>query len=472
MIVKRITTRRPQIGDTKTFADFASFLNNNPENLGVMSSFYPEFTTSFITEAIFNVHTGDASKEDSYTEINSMAFKWDIKVPSIKTVEFAAVPVGTGRNKTEITMAFKEKYYEKNDTFKVTESRQIFVVMARPVRLSDDYWQYTVKLMDNSLDSEVDTSACQVGKLTTWVGTVHPELSEEGYTKSSSNVESRRNYISLHRNDVTFSSAFAAMEDVFIETVNGKKGKIQEEVYTMKTKESELMKTFLEGRNNTHLSGKSNYDANGRCLIQDAQGRDLPSGDGLIAQIEQGANKQGFNKLSPAIFREVMEALRAKADSDTGNSFVFLCNTRFYDMLQQAMDTWLKDYKTDGTWLWSKDKGGKINIGATFDSYIYGGNQISFKVDRALNYEYGDQPFAIAIDLTADAQSGKPAMMLFTLRGQQFIRATVEGVGGLTGTKSGSSATKVAGSSIVHMGYSGLGLFNPYRSFMLRGSKF
>jgi hypothetical protein len=42
----------------------------------------------------------------------------------IKRIEFAAVPVGDGAGGTEITMAFRERYYEKYDTFKIENSGQ------------------------------------------------------------------------------------------------------------------------------------------------------------------------------------------------------------------------------------------------------------------------------------------------------------------------------------------------------------
>ena len=42
----------------------------------------------------------------------------------IKRIEFAAVPEGDGADGTEITMAFKERYYEKSDIFKIEKTMQ------------------------------------------------------------------------------------------------------------------------------------------------------------------------------------------------------------------------------------------------------------------------------------------------------------------------------------------------------------
>lgn len=42
------------------------------------------------------------------------------------------------------------------------------------------------------------------------------------------------------------------------------------------------------------------------------------------------------------------------------------------------------------------------------------------------------------------------------------------GVGGLSGTESGVVSSPVAGSKLIMMGYAGIGVFAPYRSFILR----
>lgn len=58
-------------------------------------------------------------------------------VKYIKRIEFAAVPEGDGAGGTEIIMAFRERYYEKYDTFKIENSGQQCQVVSRPVRKGD-----------------------------------------------------------------------------------------------------------------------------------------------------------------------------------------------------------------------------------------------------------------------------------------------------------------------------------------------
>jgi hypothetical protein len=57
---------------------------------------------------------------------------------------------------------------------------------------------------------------------------------------------------------------------------------------------------------------------------------------------------------------------------------------------------------------------------------------------------------------------------MFTLKGGDFITNKVLGVGGENGLTSGVVSTPVAGSKLINWGYSGVAVFNPYRSFILR----
>lgn len=119
--------------------------------------------------------------------------------------------------------------------------------------------------------------------------------------------------------------------------------------------------------------------------------------------------------------------------------------------------------------MYSKKANGYVQVGATYDTYIYAGNQISFCVDRALTREFGNEKgYGIAIDLTADEASNTPAMAQFTIKNSEIILNEIDGVGGQNGTTSGKVSSPVAGSKMVAWGYAGVAVFNPYRSFILR----
>ena len=96
----------------------------------------------------------------------------------IKRIEFADVHVEDGANGTEITMAFKERYYEKYDIFQIDATGQQCFVVARPVRVSDSYWKVTVRLIDSDYSSVLDKSGCQLGMTTRFISNAMPEMHE------------------------------------------------------------------------------------------------------------------------------------------------------------------------------------------------------------------------------------------------------------------------------------------------------
>ena len=57
---------------------------------------------------------------------------------------------------------------------------------------------------------------------------------------------------------------------------------------------------------------------------------------------------------------------------------------------------------------------------------------------------------------------------MFTLKGGDIITNKYIGVGGLDGLSSGVVSSPVAGSKLITWGYSGVGVFHTYRSFIIR----
>ena len=142
-------------------------------------------------------------------------------------------------------------------------------------------------------------------------------------------------------------------------------------------------------------------------------------------------------------------------------------NDKAWTDLQQVLGDYLARFHTDGAFMWSKAANGYVSVGATYDSYIIAGNQITFSTDRALTREFGnDKGYMLCIDLTADEAKNQPAVAQFSLTGKALISNSIAGVGGLQGGQSGPVASPVAGSKLVIHGYAGICVFNPYRSFI------
>ena len=180
MIVANFVTNRATMSETRTYEDFYKFLGTKPHNLGVVSRLYPELTASYLTESLKNIFYQDGKGGNKYQPLNSMYFEWQVETNQIKRIEFAAVPTDDGAEGTDIEMAFKERYYEKYDIFKIDKTGQQCMVVSRPVRKADNYWVVTVRLIDNDYSSVLDTSGCQVGDTTRFQSNAMPELHEEG----------------------------------------------------------------------------------------------------------------------------------------------------------------------------------------------------------------------------------------------------------------------------------------------------
>lgn len=125
------------------------------------------------------------------------------------------------------------------------------IVVSRPIRKSDNYWEVQVRLIDNDYSSVLDLTGCQPGDTTRFQSNAVPELHEEGYCKYQSNIERHRNYITTHRVDDSYSALYAAHEDIFISIAEGKdQGNLSETIYKMDKKEKNLLDNFLFVRNN------------------------------------------------------------------------------------------------------------------------------------------------------------------------------------------------------------------------------
>lgn len=276
------------------------------------------------------------------------------------------------------------------------------------------------------------------------------------------------------RADASWSSLYALTEQVFMNIADDKDCNKSEGTFRMLKKEKELLDTFMYAMNTGLLLNKGNIDINGKATIQDPHtNRPIYIGEGFIPQIEAAANKYCYNnKPSVSLFNMIMSDLAEKAQSDTGNNFMFVVNRRFWNTLQESLGDYLKNFRTDGTYLYSKSanrgEGGYVKVGATFNSYEFGGNIITFAVDRALSREYPDKGYGVCIDLTADKTTGKPAVAKYSLTGKDFITNKIAGVGGMEGNESGMVASNVAGSKLVMMGYGGVAVFTPHRSAIIR----
>lgn len=167
----------------------------------------------------------------------------------------------------------------------------------------------------------------------------------------------------------------------------------------------------------------------------------------------------------------IMSNMADKSQEETGNHWTFIVNRKLWNDINTVLGEYLASFKTDGTYMYSKSankgEGGYVKVGATYNSYEYSGNFVTFVVDRALTREYPTTGYGVCIDLTADKTTGMPAVSKHSIIGGDFITNKLAGIGGMDGRTSGEVASNVAGSKMVMLGYGGVMVATPYRSAIL-----
>jgi hypothetical protein len=180
MRIASFTSNIPTMGDTRTYEDFYKYLGTKPERLGVVSRLYPNLTATYLTESLKNIFYQDQKSKSKYQSIDSMRFEWEVETNYIKRVEFADVPESNGANGAEIEMAFKERYYEKYDIFKIEESGQMCQVVARPIRKADNFWVCECRYITTDIRNGIDPEDYRAGDTARFISNYMPELHEEG----------------------------------------------------------------------------------------------------------------------------------------------------------------------------------------------------------------------------------------------------------------------------------------------------
>jgi hypothetical protein len=433
--------------------------------LGVAAKLYEKHTASYFTEGFGNVMYNDSKPGSKYQKLNNLLFEWEVEINQVKRIPFAAsVPSSfASAHGIEIPMAFTERYYEVNDTFMIDESKQVCIVIDGPIRKADNFYEYSVRLINADYSAELGVEACQTGMLTRWIGNIQPELHEIGFTKYQSNYEKVRGWIGEIRCDIDASSRYLALEDTFVKVTKEDVGGNKNYLFKMPGIKKVLLDNFEEARNNSLLWQKTTMDEQGRCTIHDRQGRELIAGDGLIPQINRYASKYNYAKLSTNVITEAMTTLAEKCEESVGNTFVFVVNDILFRDVQKACALFMAENKVDQQYLYSQFEQKRIKVGATYGAFEFAGNTVIFRVDRALSNEYPTKGYGIMLDFTTDKTSGLAPIQMFTLRDKAFIENTVSGVG----VKSGAVASPVAGEKYIVSGYSGIGVMNPYRSYVL-----
>ena len=454
------------IHTTRTRQHFGTLLGEKPHIMGQVVRMYPRLTISNLTEGLRNVYT-NKKQRGGFTPINSYAVQWTIDVNFIKKIRIAADATPTAGI---FVVSLEEKYYNKNETFALDNQSQLIVV-APPKFKGPKNWEYRVKMVSNN-GGVPDVAMLKKGRQTRFRSNYHPELSVRGYVKYQFNTETHRNHISKHRSSDVQSAEYSASQEYYVERGAKKSGgKTEYEYYRLQKLEKDVLESYLWARENHLLFGESNFDAHGKCTMQDEKGQDIPIGDGVIKQIERYCEKFVYSVLTTRWLEDIMASMREKSPNSIGNTYAFVVNERMYDQVGRLLKDDLRFMSDTGDYYWTNQNGNKVRVGAHYDSYTFQGNTIVFMVDKILSDEYPHSGYGFCINVGIDQTTANSGISMFTLEGREMLSGKLKGMGGFSGKENNMDlATSVDGSEYHLLGYSAAVVFNPYNAAIMKES--
>lgn len=441
---------------TYTIENFNTMFGRQVDMMPQIVKLRPNYTMNFITDGLKRkmISQNNSTSEES----RYLAVEWVLSQKNIPRIRIAVTCTETGTNKDPISLILEEPYYSIYDTFAL-ENQQQLRVMSVPQKLSANRWKYTCQIEGASYDRGVQLKYMTKGRTTMFRSNYYPELSDRGSSKFLQTVERHRIYISRHRVGRALSGDFKSM---YVEMK--RKGKVG--YFEINSTEEELMEELLHITANARVFGESNHDINGKCTLQDEQGRDLPSGDGALRQIERYCDKINYSLLTTDIFDAGLDTVVTKTEKRKGNHITVACNYEGYKQAQRAMKASLRDTALDGAWYYDKTGKHKVSVGQEYEMYHYNGNYITFVIDDVLSENIIDRGYLLFLDTTVN--DGQPNVVSYTLKGREFLTGHLVGMGGKDGRTSGMISSAIDGSEVHMLTYSGLAVKNPYAGFIMQ----
>lgn len=477
---------------TYSMGSFMELVGRQPEHLSdfLRLKKQTEMGLMSITEGMGNIYAEEGTISSKLGEISSIAFTFDVEASQIPTVRFSRAITADGSDGSAFAIYLEQRYFAKYDVAALENTQQLYF-LTEGERITDNEYKYTVRAMSPS-GKGIQTASMVKNKTLRYVYNLHPEFSYTGSNKNYYNMERHINYLSKIRAEQKYSSDFKAIESKFLigdEDVvsNGKGGyavKSGAKIYSFNTVEEQVLEHFVRSTNGAVIFGRTTMDdVSGRSFIQIDDNQDIIAGDGIIAQLERYAYMIDYNKLSVRTLQTAIEFTADKRGMSTGNNIVVICNRRFSRQKAEALQSAITYFapQNNGAWFYTRDYSlpndpynrlkkkkveapNEVAVGATFNTYIYEGNTITFIVDEHLTNHYQDRGYAIFIDNGVyETRNGQvPGIHLKTLKGRSNVKGYVEGVGGADGTTSGTFSTSLDASTYLMTGWRAACVMNPY----------
>lgn len=472
-IVSRSNSNVLNSRKTATARDLDTMFNSAPNLAAKTIRLFPQYSLSMLTEGLGEVYDVK-TRQDNFTGINQMGYKWKLRGNNSIKVKFAQTLSGAniGLNKTVFTICLESDFYNPYDILRLEDHTQLFVVSG-PEEVGPNEYEYSVKINSNNPSDVINTDYTTQGKETGYLYNAHPELSERGYMSSLRQGEDWINYLTRIRHSYSVSGD-AASTKYLLEDVVNMKGKLVKNQYITDQLFMDAMAKFHFSKEMNMIYGRTSMDANGKCYLQDAKGRDIVTGDGIIESLSS-SSKQTYTKLTINLLRDIISHMSLRMPKRTGNQILLTTGMEGYKEFQNLMDDLhAARFTNDDNYVMSK--GGKLHLGAEYSSYSYMGNKIIVNCNNV--FDHPEIPSGVdhmgrrlesfrMLFLDVSSYDGVKNIQMLAKDGRSFITGDLKGLGGMDGKTSGDISTSVDGSSKHILGHIGCVVHNPYSSFML-----
>lgn len=467
--IGRISNNMLNSGVSATLMTLDQVFAKAPNMASKLIRLYPQFSISMMTEGLGEIY-GAKEKSDKYEFIGDNKYKWKIlgnNLPMPKVATAITGPVGI--NNQSFVMEFDIPYYNTNDVIRLPDGTQLWI-NSESTPVAENRNSYLVSIHSGATSTLSNIAA---GTPTGYLTNYHPEFSERGYTKSLGNIEEHINYLSTIRHSFSFSGD-AASTKYMIEDVVNYKGNQVKQSYIADKLWLDAVELFQYSKEFALIYGKSTMNVNGKCFKQDAQGKDIITGDGIIAQMAS-SSKQTYNTLTIEMIMDILTDMSLRMPKKTGNEILVTTGAIGYQDFGILMRNELKYFSASAD-NYIKTKNGKFDIGGEFNSWNFQGNRLIV----APNNVFDNPNIPSLLDssgrrlessrmlfIDMSTYDGVRNIHLISKNGRSFIIGEQDGMGGQDGMTSGKVSTPVDGSSKHILGQLGIIMHNPYSSYQL-----
>lgn len=413
---------------------------------------------------------------DTFKVMGNRQVKWLLKGSPMRKgriVNNAGIGVTPGVGNSQFTVIVDTNFFGINDDLWLSDNRTTVHVRDRR-NAGSGRWAYDLVINTPSAATFVDPNLLAVGAELSFLHTSFPTFSEDASEKTTYD-EWHTNYCGIQRAKTTISGS-ARHTRVLIEH-NGTR--------LWETRQNlEMIQRWGHMVENQMLWARSTMDENGRCGVQDNQGRDIVMGDGVVAQGDASL-KYTYNQLSSRTLELVLRDLDLMSTGHANIDIAAICGINFYMDFQRLMTDVFRESPHVLYVGGSGDKGSGVR--SNFSFYEIGGLRLHLFRNKRMdgnfhansydvlgNSNLSSSAFFVSLGNTTGANAN---IVPFTLGNEQgdrrYVRRVVNGMTG-SGAKAGGdilASSPVDGAQTHILSEIGVLVRNPFGIAELRKAR-